>query len=241
MNNIFAKIRQKPPGRKNAQGMLEFALVLPVLLLMIVGVIEFSRLMFAWVIIENSTRFGIRYAVTGRHETKYCANLDTNDKDPDVNGVLQADDGNAATGACVGENAEAEIDVARIPSIKDETRRIIIGFYAEEEDYQNLDPARVDDPYFLRLTVCSERGGRWFEEPVMSSSTYAVCHLSSGTSEDAADFRRNSVRCGRLQLQLHGPACIQDRTFDDSSCILSSGVCGTIPWLTRNQHTCKEK
>ena len=72
MKNIFTKIYLKPPGRKNAQGMLEFALVLPVLLIMILGVIEFSRLMFAWVIIENSTRFGIRYASTGNFDAQYC-------------------------------------------------------------------------------------------------------------------------------------------------------------------------
>ncbi len=51
MKNIFSRTYKKQPIRKNAQGMLEFALVLPVLMLMTVGVIEFSRLMFAWVII----------------------------------------------------------------------------------------------------------------------------------------------------------------------------------------------
>ena len=78
MKNIFTKIYLKPPGRKNAQGMLEFALVLPVLLIMILGVIEFSRLMFAWVIIENSTRFGIRYASTGNFDAQYCTDLNHN-------------------------------------------------------------------------------------------------------------------------------------------------------------------
>ncbi len=181
MNNLLKKILQKPLGVKNAQGMLEFALVLPVLMVMTVGTIEFSRLMFAWVVIENSTRFGIRYAVTGNFDQQYC--VDTNDKDPDANGVLQNDDGNATTGACVGQNANQEIDAARIPSIKDETRRIIVGFYYEEEDYENVDPARLDDPNFLRITVCSNRDGRWFEEPVMSGTVYASCH----NTEDPAD------------------------------------------------------
>lgn len=127
MNNIFKKILKKSRGRKNAQGMVEFALVLPVLLLMILGIIEFSRLMFAWIIIENSTRFGIRYATTGNFESQYC--VDTDDKD-DLNGdgTLEADDGNATTGACSGVKANEEIDVARVPSIKDETRRIVVGF-----------------------------------------------------------------------------------------------------------------
>ena len=78
MKNILAKKFQKPHGRKNAQGMLEFALVLPVLMLMILGVIEFSRLMFAWIIIENSTRFGVRYATTGEFDTAYCTDYNNN-------------------------------------------------------------------------------------------------------------------------------------------------------------------
>ena len=52
--------------------MLEFALVLPLLLLVLVGTLEFGRLFYAWLIIENSTRFGVRYAVTGQFDETYC-------------------------------------------------------------------------------------------------------------------------------------------------------------------------
>ncbi|HMU94154.1 MAG TPA: TadE/TadG family type IV pilus assembly protein, partial [Anaerolineales bacterium] len=62
--NIRSLKKLKPAtGRKRAQGMLEFALVLPILLLVLIGTIEFGRLFYAWLIIENSTRFGVRYAV----------------------------------------------------------------------------------------------------------------------------------------------------------------------------------
>jgi hypothetical protein len=131
--------------------------------LMILGIIEFSRLMFAWIIVENSTRFGIRYAVTGNFDPQYCT---------DVNNNCASDPGAELTVAEVN----TLIDAARLPSIKDETRRIIIGFYYD----QNLTEA---DPYYLKVTVCSERDSRWFEEPVMLSDVYAECH----DSEDAAD------------------------------------------------------
>ncbi len=183
MKYFFARLRQKPPGSKNAQGMLEFALVLPVLLMMIIGVIEFSRLLFAWIIIENSTRFGIRYAITGNHDPQYC--VDTNDRDPDESGVFQNDDGDPTTGACVGENINQEIDTARIPSIEDETRRIIIGFFYDQAnavDHRGSDLTEAD-PHYLNITVCSNRDARWFEEPVQGSNVYAECH----DSEDPAD------------------------------------------------------
>ncbi len=55
-----------------AQGLLEFALALPVLLLLVFGIIEFGRLMQAWLAMENGARFAVRYAVTGDYDPQYC-------------------------------------------------------------------------------------------------------------------------------------------------------------------------
>ena len=52
--------------------MIEFALVIPVLLMIMVGMLEFGRLLFGWLVIENSTRFGIRYATAGSYNPAYC-------------------------------------------------------------------------------------------------------------------------------------------------------------------------
>ena len=62
----------KRHARSKAQGMLEFALALPVLLLMVFGIVEFGRVMQAWLALENGARFAVRYAVTGNYEPKYC-------------------------------------------------------------------------------------------------------------------------------------------------------------------------
>src|ERR1700690_2034597 len=66
------KKRQKLTHRKKAQAMVEFALVLPVLLLLVFGLLEFGRLLYAWIIIENATRFGMRYATTGQYNQVFC-------------------------------------------------------------------------------------------------------------------------------------------------------------------------
>ncbi|MBN1373593.1 MAG: pilus assembly protein [Anaerolineaceae bacterium] len=55
-----------------AQGLLEFALALPVLLLLVFGIIEFGRLLQAWLALENGARFGVRYAITGEYNRNYC-------------------------------------------------------------------------------------------------------------------------------------------------------------------------
>ncbi|KAA0275908.1 MAG: hypothetical protein EDM79_07280, partial [Chloroflexi bacterium] len=96
----------KIPRPKRAQAMVEFALIIPILLLVLVGLIEFGRLFYAWLIIENSTRFGIRYATAGSYNLAHCS-----DDTP-----------------CAEDNKAAEIKDARLPSIIDETLRVILGF-----------------------------------------------------------------------------------------------------------------
>ena len=67
-NQTKSSIFKKP----SAQSMVEFALVLPILLALIFGIIEFGRLFQAWLSIQNSARFAVRYAVTGNYDVSYC-------------------------------------------------------------------------------------------------------------------------------------------------------------------------
>jgi len=60
------------PQRSRAQGLVEFALILPVLLLVVFTIIELARLLHAWLAIENGARFGVRYAVTGEYDPALC-------------------------------------------------------------------------------------------------------------------------------------------------------------------------
>ena len=46
--------------------MLEFALALPIILTLILGLIEFGFLLQAWLTVQNSAQAGTRYAVTGQ-------------------------------------------------------------------------------------------------------------------------------------------------------------------------------
>src|SRR5579859_1546762 len=52
--------RQRTRGRK-AQGLLEFALIMPVLLLLLMGTIEFGWLIFNYTQVYNGLREGLRY------------------------------------------------------------------------------------------------------------------------------------------------------------------------------------
>ncbi|MBC7249697.1 MAG: pilus assembly protein [Anaerolineae bacterium] len=56
--------------RQKGQGLLEFALVLPVLLMITFLLIETGRVFHAYVTVQNAARMAVRYAVTGQTKTE---------------------------------------------------------------------------------------------------------------------------------------------------------------------------
>ena len=61
---MFTRARKKYRSgypKNTAQGMVEFALVLPILLLLVLGIIEFGRLLFMYASITSASREAARY------------------------------------------------------------------------------------------------------------------------------------------------------------------------------------
>lgn len=48
---------------RRGQGLVEFALILPILLLVLIGMLEFGRILFIYVNVSNAAREGVRYGV----------------------------------------------------------------------------------------------------------------------------------------------------------------------------------
>jgi hypothetical protein len=57
---------QKRQSREKAQSAVEFALVLMALLTVMMGIVEFGRLLQAWLTVQNSAQAAARFAITGR-------------------------------------------------------------------------------------------------------------------------------------------------------------------------------
>ncbi len=53
-------------NREKGQGLTEFALILPILLLLLLGIIEGGRIIWAYITVQNAAREAARYAVTGQ-------------------------------------------------------------------------------------------------------------------------------------------------------------------------------
>ncbi|MCS7248469.1 MAG: pilus assembly protein [Anaerolineales bacterium] len=138
--------------KRRGQAITEFALVLPILLLLIFGIIEFARIYQSYLVISNAARFGVRYAVTGDYKFEYC--VDTGDG-PDEQGI---------DGPCAGAARVAEEDRARLLSIYDEvinqTGSIPVS-YVETflRGVQGNPPQGELSPGYLLISVCSTRSG----------------------------------------------------------------------------------
>ena len=145
------KIRVKLPGRfDKAQGMVEFALVLPVLLLLVFGLIEFARVFQAWLSVTNAARFGLRYGVTGEFNPAYCIDLNGN--------------GDTCKDESDRSYRNAEEDHARLELIKDVARGLAIG--------PVIDPSAAKGmPGYFKVTVCSSRPGYLYHPPPSDECT----------------------------------------------------------------------
>jgi Flp pilus assembly protein TadG len=58
------RVRPKKRRRAKGQALIEFALILPLLFLLIVNVINFGGMLFAWICVSNAARTGVQYYIT---------------------------------------------------------------------------------------------------------------------------------------------------------------------------------
>ena len=65
-----------PVRGEKGQTLVEFALLLPILLLLVIGMLEFGRVLNAWLIVNNGAREGARYATVGVSEAEVVAKVE---------------------------------------------------------------------------------------------------------------------------------------------------------------------
>ena len=176
----------QPRRQGRGQAMVEFVIALPILLFVIFGIIEFGRMVFAWMAVQNAARFGIRYAVTGEFNEIYCVeagnllgaayvSADTDGGDPQDCKIPDT-----YTASDKADKERELIDMARLFSIQDAAigggsglwlRPAVSGNY---EQYLNIhNDSFVGLPGetgFYHVTVCSNRSGQY----IMDYGNYAI-------------------------------------------------------------------
>ncbi len=187
--------------KKNGQAMVEFMLALPLLLFVIFGIIEFGRLIFSWMALQNAARFAIRYAVTGEYKENYCiqagANLGISHVNADIFGgdpqdCLVPDNYSGAGG---NELERQLIDLARLFSIQDAAEGGGAGLWVEPSvagDYEQYllthNTANLGQPSekgYYHVTICSNRGNQYAVDYNNYAIPLCMDNLSSQLMDDA--------------------------------------------------------
>ena len=115
---------------KRGQTLVEFALTLPILLLLMFGVIEFARIFQAWVTLQNAARTATRFASTGQISERY----------EDMDALVP----------CVLDDERGTKDrIAPVDGLSDHYIEVFSGgaesLYATWYDGENCDPGDPDD------------------------------------------------------------------------------------------------
>ena len=193
--------RISPLKRKDrGQAMVEFLISLPILLFVLLGIIEFARMVFAWMAVQNAARFGVRYAVTGEFNEVYCieagnylgathVNADIFGGDPQDCHIPDSYPGNDSN-----DLEQDLIDLARLHSIQDVAigggtglwlRPNVSGNY--EQYLANHNEAFIGLPSekgFYHVTICSNRAGQFAMDFFNYSIPLCVDNLNSQLMDD---------------------------------------------------------
>ena len=156
------------------QAMVEFIIALPVLLLLLFGIIEFGRMIFAWMAVQNAARFGMRYAITGEFDAQYCdeagsllgSSHQTADADDGTIDCRVAEDYGGDPN--MADDLEIElIDMARLFSIRDVAIQGGTGLWLDESTAGNYlqlllthQVSNIGNPSkegYIHVTICSTR------------------------------------------------------------------------------------
>jgi hypothetical protein len=159
MQNLLRKLTRQ---QGQSQSLIEFALILPILLMLLMIVIEVARLFPAWLTIESSARQAAHYAVSGTYNPQECLDYQLACDSPDPTA------------------RETARNLARLYSIQDSARSALAGILADTA-------ATRDTRSFVDLVVCSNRHDAdgqpkyvYLENPKPPSTTvYPRCVLSS--------------------------------------------------------------
>jgi hypothetical protein len=65
---MFKRIRRLLNRRERGQALAEFALLAPLLVVLVFGIVDVARAYNAWVTVQGAAREGARYGVTGRSD-----------------------------------------------------------------------------------------------------------------------------------------------------------------------------
>ena len=77
--------------RRGGQSLVEFALIIPVFLVMVLGIVDFGRAIYAYNTLANASRAGVRVAIVNQNVPGLGCDSGTNGAPPDTTRVSPQD------------------------------------------------------------------------------------------------------------------------------------------------------
>ena len=220
MKKILRYLRPRTRG----QAMLEFVIALPILLLLLFGIIEFGRMVFAWMAVQNAARVGMRYAITGEFDPQYC----------DEAGALLGSDYQAADAEDGSVDCRVSEDYNDDPNTADELEIDLIDmarlFSIRDRAVQGgsglwLDGSIVGD-YFQLLSTHS---ADYIGDP-SQKGYYHITICSTRPKDDSADNRF------LLNYETDLTLCVDDTLADPDYMDDAGGPGNQVLVIVEHQH-----
>lgn len=198
MNPTDEQITSTVPRSKRGQTLVEFAMTLPILLMLMFGVIEFARIFQAWITLQNSARAAARYAVTGQWDPDVVAQfagitnpggltgeewkeyvLDT--FVPCTTGPDEAFDWHWSRNCQPGDDEDQGLrqDMARLPSIVEKARIGAAGLSVKKG--ANIKGLHRPDGSIINTESVHENDAGWFHVWICSSRPAFTLEQADGT------------------------------------------------------------
>jgi len=207
--------------------MAEFALTLPILLLLMFGVIEFARIFQAWLTLQNAARTAARYAITGQWDPDSFADVmgvsftpgttEEQKRQLILDMLVPCTAGYDRTFAdhwgrdCDPTDEEdlwLRLDMARLPSIVDRAERSVgslsvqegqryVGLFDSSGSELNTETVGEDDPGWFHVWICSSR------PPIINSALPSRYRPGEDRNDRLCELREGNV--GANQYDAGGP------------------------------------
>jgi Flp pilus assembly protein TadG len=81
-------VKLKSLKNQEGQALVEFALILPILLLLVMGILQFGMMLNSYLSIENASREGARAGIIGRSDTEIKNTVISTSPSLDPNNVI---------------------------------------------------------------------------------------------------------------------------------------------------------
>lgn len=99
---------------RNGQALVEMAFILPILLLILMGIVEFGRIFNAYLIVTNASREGARYASVHSSDTQIesaISNLTPTLEQDKLSITITPSEGSRTSGNAVEVRIDYDIDI----------------------------------------------------------------------------------------------------------------------------------